>query len=92
MTLASGFEADQAQGALPIKAGEDVLGAVGVSGAWRFAKEETVSDAGALIGAAGFGACGFAASLSVYWNHFGAWAYLPWIAACARSWFPRAMK
>ena len=26
-----------------------------------------------------------AASLSVYWNHFGAWAYLPGIAALARS-------
>ena len=24
-----------------------------------------------------FAASGFAASLSVYWNHFGAWAYLP---------------
>jgi len=59
--------------------------AIGVSGAWRFAKEETVSDAGALIGAAAFGACGFAASLSVYWNHFGAWAYLPWIVLLARS-------
>jgi hypothetical protein len=59
--------------------------AIGVSGAWRFAKEEGVSDAGALIAAAGFGACGFAASLSAYWNHYGAWAYLPWIAALARS-------
>jgi hypothetical protein len=59
--------------------------AIGVSGAWRFAKEEAVSDAGALIGAAGFGACGFAVSLSMYWNHFGSWAYLPWIAALARS-------
>src|SRR5204862_362490 len=59
--------------------------AIGVSGAWRFVKEEGVSDAGALIAAAGFGACGFAASLSVYWNHFGAWAYFPWIAALARS-------
>jgi hypothetical protein len=59
--------------------------AIGVSGAWRFAKEEGVSDAGALIAAVGFGACGFAASLSVYWNHFGAWAYLPWVAALARS-------
>jgi hypothetical protein len=28
-----------------------------------------------------------AASLSVYWNHFGAWAYLPGIAALARSGF-----
>ncbi len=59
--------------------------AIGVSGAWRFLKDEAVSDAGALFGAAGYGACGFAASLSAYWNHFGAWAYLPWIAACARS-------
>ena len=59
--------------------------AIGMSGAWRFAKEEAVSDAGALIAAGAFGACGFAASLSVYWNHLGAWAYLPWIAALARS-------
>src|SRR5439155_20240262 len=59
--------------------------AIAVSGAWRFVQEEGASDAGALIAAAGFGACGFAASLSVYWNHFGAWAYLPWIAALARS-------
>jgi hypothetical protein len=59
--------------------------AIGVSGAWRFAREEAVSGAGALVAAGAFGACGFAASLSVYWNHFGAWAYLPWIAALARS-------
>ncbi len=59
--------------------------AIGVSGAWRFVKDEAVSDSGALFGAAAYGACGFAASLSAYWNHFGAWAYLPWIAACARS-------
>jgi hypothetical protein len=59
--------------------------AIGVSGAWRFVKDEAVSDAGALFGAAAYGACGFAASLSAYWNHFGAWAYLPWIAAYARS-------
>ena len=29
--------------------------------------------------------CGFAASLSAYWNHFGAWAWLPWIAFFARE-------
>jgi hypothetical protein len=46
---------------------------------------ENVSDAGALFGAAAFAASGFAASLSVYWNHFGAWAYLPGIAAIARA-------
>ena len=56
-------------------------------GARRFLKEENVSDAGALFGAAAFAASGFAASLSVYWNHFGAWAYLPAIAALARSGF-----
>ncbi len=58
---------------------------IGISGAWRFLKNEAVSDAGALLGAAAYGACGFAASLSAYWNHFGAWAYLPWIALLARS-------
>ena len=46
-----------------------------------------MSDAGALFGAAAFAASGLAASLSVYWNHFGAWAYLPGIAAVARSGF-----
>ncbi len=54
-------------------------------GARRFLKEENVSDAGALFGAAAFAASGLAASLSVYWNHFGAWAYLPGIAALARA-------
>ncbi len=58
---------------------------IGISGAWRFLKNEAVSDPGALLGASAYGACGFAASLSAYWNHFGAWAYLPWIAALARS-------
>src|SRR6185436_3070070 len=37
--------------------------AIGVSGAWRFAKEEAVSDAGALIAAGAFGACGVAVGL-----------------------------
>ncbi|HYR46983.1 MAG TPA: hypothetical protein VER78_08250, partial [Thermoanaerobaculia bacterium] len=59
--------------------------AIGAWGAWRFLKQEAVSDAGALFGAAAFSACGFAASLSVYWNHFGGWAYLPAIASLARS-------
>ena len=54
-------------------------------GARRFLKDENVSDAGALLGAAAFAASGFAASFSVFWNHFGAYAYLPWIAALARS-------
>ena len=59
--------------------------AIAAWGARRFLKEENVSDAGALFGAAVFAASGLAASLSVYWNHFGAWAYLPGIAALARS-------
>ncbi len=59
--------------------------AIGAWGAWRFLKQEAVSDAGALFGAAAFSGCGFAASLSVYWNHFGGWAYLPAIAFLARS-------
>lgn len=58
-------------------------------GARRFLKEENVSDSGALLGAAAYAASGFAASLSVYWNHFGAWAWLPAIAAVARKGFPR---
>ncbi|HEY1435058.1 MAG TPA: hypothetical protein VGG65_06760 [Thermoanaerobaculia bacterium] len=63
--------------------------AVAVWGARRFLKQENVSDAGALLGAAAFAASGFAASLSIYWNHFGAWAYVPAIAAVARGGFPR---
>ncbi len=61
--------------------------AIAAWGARRFLKEENVSDAGALFGAAAFAASGLAASLSVYWNHFGAWAYLPGIAALARAGF-----
>lgn len=63
--------------------------AVAVWGARRFLKAENVSDSGALLGAAAFAASGFAASLSVYWNHFGAWAYVPAIASVARAGFPR---
>jgi len=59
--------------------------AIAAWGARRFLKEENVSDAGALLGAAAFAGSGFAASFSVFWNHFGAFAYLPGIAALARS-------
>ncbi|MEP6992869.1 MAG: hypothetical protein ABI968_00010 [Acidobacteriota bacterium] len=59
--------------------------AIAVWGARRLLKEEAVSDAGALFGAAAFAASGYAASLSVYWNHFGAFAYLPGIVSLARS-------
>ncbi|MET0619304.1 MAG: hypothetical protein ABW056_03440 [Thermoanaerobaculia bacterium] len=59
--------------------------AIAAFGARRFLKDENVSDAGALLGAAAFAASGFAVSFSVFWNHFGAFAYLPWIAALARS-------
>ena len=59
--------------------------AIAVWGARRFLKEEAVSDAGALFGAAAFAAGGFAAALSTYWNHFGAFAYLPAIASVARG-------
>jgi hypothetical protein len=54
-------------------------------GTWLFLKQEAVSDAGALAGAVAFAGGGFAASLSAYWNHFGAFAYMPAIAALARS-------
>jgi len=63
--------------------------AIAAWGARRFLKEENVSDAGALLGAAAFTASGFAASLSIYWNHFGAWAYVPAIASVARGGFPK---
>jgi len=59
--------------------------AVAAWGMRRFLAQEGVSDAGALFGSAVFAGSGFAASLSAYWNHFGAWAYLPAIAALARS-------
>jgi hypothetical protein len=63
--------------------------AIAAWGARRFLKEESVSEAGALFGAAAFAASGFAASLSVYWNHFGAWAWVPGIAVFARSGLPK---
>jgi hypothetical protein len=51
----------------------------------RFLAGEAVSESGALFGSAVFVASGFAASLSSFWNHFGAWAWLPGIVAIARS-------
>ncbi|HEX4440794.1 MAG TPA: hypothetical protein VH854_12030 [Thermoanaerobaculia bacterium] len=54
-------------------------------GGWRFLKEEGVSDAGALLGTATLAVSGFAVSLSVYWNHFAAFAFLPAIAALSRG-------
>jgi hypothetical protein len=59
--------------------------AVAAWGMNRLLKQEGVSDSGALVGSAVFATSGFAASLSAFWNHFGAWAYLPGIAAVTRS-------
>ncbi|HEV2063063.1 MAG TPA: YfhO family protein, partial [Thermoanaerobaculia bacterium] len=59
--------------------------AIGAWGAWRFLREEGASAPGALASAALFAGSGFAVSLSAYWNHFGAFMYLPAIAALARS-------
>jgi len=59
--------------------------AVAAWGARRFLKQEAVSAAGALVGAAAVAASGFAISLSPYWNHFGGFAYLPGIASVARG-------
>ena len=59
--------------------------AIGAWGMRRFLAHEAVSESGALFGSAVFVASGFAASLSAFWNHFGAWAWLPVIAAIARS-------
>jgi len=58
--------------------------AVAAWGMSRFLKGEGVSDSGTLFGAAAFAASGYSASLSAFWNHFGAWAYLPAIAWLAR--------
>ena len=54
-------------------------------GMYRFTKQEGASDSAGLFAAAVFASSGFAASLSAFWNHFGAWAYLPAIATLARS-------
>lgn len=59
--------------------------ALGAWGAWRFLREEAVSAPAALAGAALFAASGFAASLSAYWNHFGAFMYVPAIVSLARG-------
>jgi hypothetical protein len=59
--------------------------ALGAWGMRRFLVGEAVSESGALFGSAVFVASGFVASLSAFWNHFGAWAWLPVIAAIARS-------
>jgi hypothetical protein len=59
--------------------------AIAAWGMWRFCKEEGVTDAGAVAAAAVFAASGLTASLSAYWNHFGAFAYLPAILTLARS-------
>jgi hypothetical protein len=59
--------------------------AIAAWGAWKLARSEGASPAAALVAAGVFAGCGYAASLSAYWNHFGAWAYLPAIAALARS-------
>jgi hypothetical protein len=58
---------------------------IGAAGAWRFLREEGASAPAGLSAAALFVASGFAASLSPYWNHFGAFMYLPAIAALARG-------
>jgi len=59
--------------------------AIAAWGMRRFCREEGVTDAGALAAAAVFAGSGLAASLAAYWNHFGAFAYLPAILALARS-------
>jgi Bacterial membrane protein YfhO len=59
--------------------------AIAVWGMRRFLREEGCSEAASLAGSAAFAASGIAASLSVYWNHFGAFAYLPALASLARS-------
>ncbi|HZI66004.1 MAG TPA: hypothetical protein VFF17_05510, partial [Thermoanaerobaculia bacterium] len=59
--------------------------AIGAWGMRRFLSQEGVSESGALFGAAVFASSGFAASLATFWNHFGAWAWLPVVAAIARA-------
>lgn len=58
---------------------------IGAGGAWRFLREEGSSVPAALACATLFAGSGFAVSLSAYWNHFGAFMYMPSIAALARS-------
>lgn len=59
--------------------------AIGAWGMRRFLAQEGISESGALFGSAVFVASGLPASLSAFWNHFGAYAYLPAIAAIARA-------
>jgi hypothetical protein len=59
--------------------------ALGAWGALRFLEEEGTAAPAAISGAALFVGSGFAASLSAYWNHFGAFMYMPAIAALARG-------
>jgi hypothetical protein len=59
--------------------------AIGAWGMRRFLAQEGISESGALFGSAVFVASGLPASLSAFWNHFGAYAYLPAIVAIARA-------
>jgi hypothetical protein len=59
--------------------------ALGAWGAFRFLQDEGATAPAALSGAALFAGSGFAASLATYWNHFGAFMYLPAVAAVARG-------
>ena len=59
--------------------------AAAAAGTRAFLRQEGSSEAASLAGAASFAASGFAASLSGYWNHFGAYAWLPMLAALARG-------
>ena len=63
--------------------------AIAAWGAWIFLKSENVSAGAALLGTAACVGCGFAASLSAYWNHFGAWLTCL-LSARARSGCPAA--
>lgn len=58
--------------------------ALGAFGMRSFLKGEGASGTAASFGAIAFAGSGFAASLSAYWNHFGAAMYLPAVAALAR--------
>lgn len=59
--------------------------AVAIWGMRRFLQEEGASEAAATAGAVVLAGSGFTASLSAYWNHFGAFAWLPVIVALARG-------
>jgi hypothetical protein len=59
--------------------------AVAIWGARRFLRAEGMSEPASWIGAGVFSCSGFAVSLSAYWNHFGAFCYLPAVVSFARS-------